>query len=227
MIRRVGLFRERALLDVGVTGIQRQPMKYLSHRTAAFRGHRSSLGFSYVIAGGAALAIVAGFASAQAVKQGDPARRLPKIGIYTFDGAENFPVEPGQKIYTDSGATLTAVAPELIGENGVQFPKGGKPKIGSSADIQLLIGFFRSNDAGYAKPPADARPTIQNAVAIANMPPVDVYLIPFKRCNVKRGVVFPLSGTYVFLGAIPKDMTLKPWDARQGGGDAKEGGGKQ
>ena len=165
------------------------------------------------------LSIVAGIAPAQAVKQGDPTRRLPKIGVYTFESAENFPVEPGQKIYSDSDASLIAVAPELIGLNGVRFPKNTKPKIGSTADIQLLIGFFRSDDAACAKPPAGAQPTIKNAVTISNMPPVDVYLIPFKKSNVKVGATFPLTGTYVFLGAIPKDLTLKPWDAK--GGDAK------
>jgi hypothetical protein len=158
-------------------------------------------------------------ARSQAVKRGDPARRLPKVGIIPMSPAENFPVEVGQKIFTDSDAVIESVTPEMVGLTAARFPRGGKVSLGTTADVQLLIGYFRAEGTEWAKPPQDQTPVIQNAAKITGMPPVDIYLVRFSKNNYRQGAPLDIQGTFAMLGVIPIDMKITPWDAK--GGEAK------
>lgn len=164
----------------------------------------------------ATLANLVPAAPSQAVKRGDPARRLPKVGIIAVPPAEIFPVEVGQKIFTGSDATIESVAPEMVGLNAVRFTRGGSVWLGTTADVQLLIGYFRAEGPEWASPPLGQTPVIRNAAKIFGMPPVDIYLIPFKRNNYRQGTPLEIRGTFAMLGVIPIDMELIPFDARGG-----------
>jgi hypothetical protein len=166
------------------------------------------------IAIAAALALFAVIARSQALKRSDPAKGLPKVGIIAMPPAENFPVETGQKVFTDSDATIELVAPEMVGLNAVRFPRGGRVILGTTADVQLLIGYFRAGSPEWAKPPENQAPAIRNAARISGMPPVDIYLVRFSKNNYKQGAAVEIQGTFAMLGVIPIDLKITSWDAK-------------
>jgi hypothetical protein len=161
-----------------------------------------------------ALAIFSDAARSQAVKRGDPVRGLPKVGIIAIPPAENFPVEIGQKVFADADATIEWVAPEMVGLSAARFPHGGKLTLGTTADVQLLIGYFRAEGSEWAKPPKGQTPVIQNAVRISGMPSVDIYLIRFSKNSYKQGAAVDIQGAFAMLGVIPIDVKITPWDAQ-------------
>jgi hypothetical protein len=161
-----------------------------------------------------ALTIFSDAARSQAVKRGDPVRGLPKVGIIAIPPAENFPVEIGQKVFTDSDATIEWVAPEMVGLSATRFPRGGRVILGTTADVQLLIGYFRAEGSEWAKPAKGRTPLIQNAARITGMPSVDIYLIRFSKNSYKQGAAVDIPGAFAMLGVIPIDVKIMPWDAR-------------
>jgi hypothetical protein len=141
-----------------------------------------------------------------------PVERLPRVGILPTAPSELFTVQVGEKVFADRDAVIQSIALEVAGLLGVRFTaRDAKVELETRAPVQLLIGCFRSDNPEFAKPPG-ATPAIKNAATITNMPPVDIYVIPFEKG--KRLV--PLQGTYVILGVIPGGITITSRDANGG-----------
>jgi hypothetical protein len=134
---------------------------------------------------------------------------LPKVGILPTAPCKLFTAQVGATVLLQTDAKITSLAPELIGLSAIQIPQSGGPiTLTSRAPVQLLIGYFHGPEPQFAPPPP-ATPAIKNAATITNMPPLDVYLINFKKG--KTTLTFP--GTCVILGVIPTAVTIPPHDA--------------
>jgi hypothetical protein len=139
--------------------------------------------------------------------------RLPKVGILPGAPAELFTVEVGAKAFVDRDATLVSVAPELRGLNGVRMRSSDtKVDLDSRAPVQLLVGIFRGEQAGYARAPAGKTPVLTNGAIVTGMPAIDVYAVDYEKG--KRAV--SLGGACIVLGVIPAGVAIEPHDA--GGG---------
>ncbi len=102
-----------------------------------------------------------------------------------------YKIDSASVIFTDSNATVFAVARELKQLNGLQFSftkqlsEGTAISFTTDKPVKLLVGYFASKEAQYAKAPeletnatandygqADAK--IANGIIIKGMPPVNI-----------------------------------------------------
>lgn len=131
-------------------------------------------------------------------------------------GISGFTVQVGNTVFTDAPATLTSVAPELEGLQGIKFSlsdaqTGRLPpiEIETKSPIRVLVGYFDAPGNEWRKPPtletdataADrggAEPFIVDAVKLEGLPPVNVHAFnyPAGRHTIEvRG-----TGAYLILG---------------------------
>ncbi len=137
---------------------------------------------------------------------------LPKVGILPAAPCQLFTAQIGATALLQTDAKITSLDPQLVGLNGIEIPANGGPiSLTSRAPVQLLIGFFHGPKPQFAPAPPTP-PTIKNAATISGMPPLDVYLLDFKKG--KTTLTFP--GTCVILGVIPAATTIPPHDATGG-----------
>jgi hypothetical protein len=170
--------------------------------------------------------------SGSAVTAAGDVKPLPKAPVKLLRG-EAFDVRPGEKVWTDSDATLSAVAPELAHLSGVRTAGENAPiEFESSEPVQVLIGYFKSPDKSWRKPPdleTDAlaaerggtEPLIQNAATIPGCPALDVHAMKFDAGRHKLEV--PGSGgggggKFVVLGFVPASAKIEKRDAQLKGG---------
>lgn len=133
-------------------------------------------------------------------------------------GLETFTVQVGNTLFADDPATITSVAPELEGLQGIKVPlaeaRSGKLRaleFESKTPCRVLIGYFNATATGWLKPPtletdataADrggAEPFIVDAIRSDTLPSVTVHAFayPAGRHTIEvRG-----DGAYIVLGIV-------------------------
>ncbi|HEX7630676.1 MAG TPA: hypothetical protein VF388_00975 [Lacunisphaera sp.] len=133
-------------------------------------------------------------------------------------GLETFTVQTGNTLFSDSQATLTSVAPELEGLQGIKFSLAGakadklpKLEIESKTACRVLVGYFNAPGNDWRKPPTletdatagdrgGAEPFIVDAVKAESLPTITVHAFdyPAGRSTIEvRG-----TGAYVILGVV-------------------------
>ncbi|MEO9475726.1 MAG: glycoside hydrolase family 20 zincin-like fold domain-containing protein [Cyclobacteriaceae bacterium] len=107
-------------------------------------------------------------------------------------GAKPFPLQKGQKVYTDNKAEIVEVAPELQRLSGVKFSdnqqreEGTVLKFKADKPVKVLVGYFNTNSYSALRPPTlefnalandrgQADIKIANAMLIPGLYPVNVY----------------------------------------------------
>jgi len=151
-----------------------------------------------------------------------PVTLLMKAGSYT--------VAPGQAVFTDTTAQLTALAPELAGLKGLKFSKaqqvaqGTEIRFTTTKPVRMLVGFFNQKSPRYLPIPTleidasandygQADSKISNALTIPGMPPVNVHVYSFKAgthtLNLARGAC-------LILGFIDANQPLPTYNAGLG-----------
>jgi hypothetical protein len=122
--------------------------------------------------------------------------------------SETYDLEPGAKPFAGQDAKITRVAPELSSLRGIRFTR--EPVEFESAEpVRILIGYFKSPDAKYRKPPeletdalaaerGGSEPLIRNAISIDSLPPIDVHAFTYPAGRHK--LQLPGHGEYFIVG---------------------------
>ncbi|MDQ7947871.1 MAG: hypothetical protein REI78_01570 [Pedobacter sp.] len=135
-------------------------------------------------------AIKPGTVNAVKPYQNAPVQILSNLGI-------NYQVQPLATVFTDTAAQIVAVAPELVGLNGLKYAKGNQVvngteiKFSSSIPVKVLVGFFNGKDKHDLPPPqleidasannyGQAEIKISNAVVVKGSAPVNVHSYSFQ-----------------------------------------------
>ncbi len=137
-------------------------------------------------------------------------------------GLESYTIQIGNTVFADSPATLTRVAPELEGLQGIRFSRaesaaGRLPPIEFSCavPVRVLVGFFQANGAEWLKAPSletdasaadrgGAEPLIVNGAIFDGLPPVNVHAFDYaagRHTLEVRG-----TGSFVVLGVVTQDQ---------------------
>jgi hypothetical protein len=156
-----------------------------------------------------------------------PRARFTLLG----EGAETYEVSIGALAFTDRNTLIESLASELVGLTGIRFASDGKLAIEFEAaePVQVLIGYFKSPDAAWRKPPSletdalaaehgGAEPIIQNATTISDSPALDVHAMQYDRGRHQLDVRG--TGSFVILGVVPQSTTLTKRDAQKKAGNA-------
>jgi hypothetical protein len=141
--------------------------------------------------------------------------------------AETYAVDISAKAFSDRDLAIESVAPELKGLKGIRVAFDGSTPIEFDVPepVQILIGYFNSDDKQFRKPPnleTDAlagehggtEAVLRNAVKIQSLPPLDVHVMTYAKGRHKldpRG-----QGAFVVVGVIPHSTKLAPRDAEIG-----------
>ncbi len=105
---------------------------------------------------------------------------------------EWFPLEKGQKVYSDSKGTIEAVSEDLVKLSGLklsskeQLENGTTIRFKSDKPVKILVGYFNTNSNSALKPPTletnanandrgQADVKIANALLIPDLYPVNIY----------------------------------------------------
>lgn len=143
---------------------------------------------------------------------------------------EFYSVMPKQKIFTDTLVEITDVAVELQGLRGIRFPKsrqlkeGNGLKFSNTKPVKLLVGYFNSKDAGFARAPeleTDASANdygqgeirISNALMAGKLPTVNIHSYTFKAGNHTLNLP---KGALLILGFVPDEQEIKTYNAGLG-----------
>ena len=144
----------------------------------------------------------------------------------------------GQPVFADTAATITALAPELAGLEGLllgraqQVAQGTEIRFSTKTPVQVLIGFFNQKSPRFLQTPTlevdasandygQADSKIANALVIAGLPPVSVHTYSFQpgthTLNLARGAC-------LILGFVEASQPVPTYDAGLGGagGPGKE-----
>ncbi len=111
--------------------------------------------------------------------------------------ATTYTLAAGQAVFADTTATFAALAPELLGLQGLrlsraqQVAQGTEIRFTTTKPVQVLVGYFTKKSPRYLPPPtleidasandygqADAK--LSNALAISGLPAVNVHTFSFK-----------------------------------------------
>jgi hypothetical protein len=136
-------------------------------------------------------------------------------------GLETYTVQIGNTVFADSPATLTRIAPELEGLQGIRFSQvesaaGRLPAIEFSCakPVRVLVGFFQASGAGWLKAPSletdatagdrgGAEPFLVNGATFDGVPPVNVHAFDYaagRHTLEVRG-----TGSFVILGIVTQN----------------------
>ena len=165
---------------------------------------------------------VANLKSGKVTNDDSAVKPLPKAKVQVTGGGETFKIAPGASVLAGQDAKIVEAAPELVGQTGIRVTAGATADIETAEPVQVLIGYFRSDDAKYAKPPqsetdamaaerGSTEPVIRNAAVISGLPPVDVFTQYYPAGKSKIEVRNP--GTYVILGVVPQSFNIPKRDA--------------
>jgi hypothetical protein len=159
---------------------------------------------------------------------------LPKADFKLIStDASAYDVKKGAAVFTDDTMSIKSLASELHGLVGIRISnklaKDGKyqpVEFSSDVAVRVLIGYVKSSDAGWLKPPnletdalAGERGSellIENAATIGSLT-VDVYSQNYDAGRNKLEVSG--SGSFIILGVIPQSATVTKRDAH--GGDSR------
>jgi hypothetical protein len=148
-----------------------------------------------------------------------PAATIQILG----DGAQTYDVKPGALPFAGKPFKLQEVAPELEGLKGIRVPFDDYApfEFEASAPVQILIGYFKSEDGKFLKVPnleTDAlagehggiEAVIRNAVVVESLPPVDVHVMSYEAGRHRLDVRG--RGAFVILGVVPQSAKIEPRD---------------
>ena len=110
---------------------------------------------------------------------------------------ETYSVEKGQRVFSDTAATISEVAPELKQLKGLKLSKAKQQSertsltFSTTQPVKLLVGFFTEKNPKYLPTPeleTDASANdygqseikISNAILVNGLPPVNVHAYSFK-----------------------------------------------
>jgi hypothetical protein len=133
-------------------------------------------------------------------------------------GYEQFQVTEFAYVFAGRKNCIVKLAPELKGLTGIKFSADHQERepltLKFKSSVKVVIGFFRSKENLYRpQPKADKRnPVIKNALTIAGLPPVDVFVVDYPK---GRNVIDPEgSGLFVILGVLKADQVMQVTDAQ-------------
>jgi hypothetical protein len=138
---------------------------------------------------------------------------LPQVAFTLKPGAgEVFVIKKGASLFMDGGPTITAVAPELEGIEGIRIApsSGGTLHFDLAKPAQVLVGFVKnaSKKNSVLDPETEQwNLLLLNAVNAAKMPAMAVWAkpLPAGANDLDMG-----KGLYVVLGFIPEDLHVAP-----------------
>ncbi|MCC3160375.1 hypothetical protein LJ737_24275 [Hymenobacter sp. 15J16-1T3B] len=156
--------------------------------------------------------------------------RLTPAPFTLLSTARTYTVGVGKTVFTDTTAQLTAVAPELIGLQGIQLSKARMQSqrtalvFSTKQPVKLLVGYFGSKNPRYLPVPTleidasandygQADIKISNAATVAGLPPVNVHTYSFKpgthTLNLGKGAA-------LLLGFVPAEEPIRTYNAGLG-----------
>lgn len=134
------------------------------------------------------------------------------------NGYEQFSVTEFAYVVAGGKNCIVKLAPELKGLTGIKFStdqRRSEPLIVRfKSSVKVVIGFFGSKENSYRpQPKADKlTPVITNALTIAGLPPVDVFVIDYPK---GKNVIDPEgNGLFVILGVLKADQVIQVTDAQ-------------
>jgi hypothetical protein len=158
-----------------------------------------------------------------------------KVNIEAAYTYRQFEIKRGNDLFNDTANKIIDYAAELNELNGLEFAKQIQLKEGTTLNftnykpIKVLVGFFKptkaafTSDTIYLKEPeletnasaddyGQAEIKISNAIAIKNMPPVNIHTYSFKagNNNLKLG-----KGICLIVGFIEGEQIVPIYDAKQ------------
>jgi hypothetical protein len=120
------------------------------------------------------------------------------------------PLSKGALLFENRQERIDSVAPELCNLSGIILNRDTTRIAGTNItfrcdkSVKLLVGFFQDDDPKWAKPPkleidatgneyGQAEPILTNAVAMTNMPPVNIHAYHFDKgqhvINLPKGII--------------------------------------
>ena len=120
------------------------------------------------------------------------------------------PLSKGALLFENRQERIDSVAPELCNLSGIILNRDTTRIAGTNITfrcdkpVKLLVGFFQDDDPKWAKPPkletdatgneyGQADPILTNAVAMTNMPPVNIHAYHFNAgqhtINLPKGII--------------------------------------
>ncbi|MGM9507380.1 alpha-d-galacturonidase [Larkinella sp. GY13] len=140
---------------------------------------------------------------------------------------ETYAVEKGQRIFSDTGLAIAAVAEELKNLKGLQLAKSTQQSertsltFTASQPVKLLVGFFTEKNPRYLPAPeleTDASANdygqseikISNAVLVDGLPPVNVHTYSFKAGTHTLNLG---KGACLLLGFMDGNQEIPVFDA--------------
>lgn len=138
----------------------------------------------------------------------------------------SYQITPAAVVFSDSNFVINRMAPELAGLKGIlptkreQEQKGSVIRFSASEPVNLLVGYFKTNQPGFLKAPeletnasgndygqADIR--IANALVVNDIP-VNVHTYSF---NAGAHELVLAKGACMILGFTAQSQVIKPYDA--------------
>ncbi|GAA2092876.1 hypothetical protein GCM10009841_02030 [Microlunatus panaciterrae] len=133
-----------------------------------------------------------------------------------------FRLRPGENVLTDTGSTLSRVAPGLARLEGIRMSRADAAAREVSIDFtlfepaQVLVGYFRDPDPGWLQPPslevdtyADARgglePVLRDALGVEQGPSVDIHALSYKAGQHTLALG---KGAFLVAGVVAADQKL-------------------
>ena len=138
---------------------------------------------------------------------------LPQVAFTLKPGAgEAFTVAKGAKLYTDAPTTITSVAPEIDGLQGIRISptEGGILRFNLAKPAQILVGFLKSTSkkSSVLDPETEQwNLLLLNALSATKSPTMAVWAKPLPAGANELDLG---KGTYVVLGFIPEDLKVSP-----------------
>jgi hypothetical protein len=159
------------------------------------------------------------------IEDNKPAEPLPQVGFTLQSGAgEVFTVEKGASLFAGSNVTVTDLAPELAGMQGIRISprEGGTLHFNLAHDAQILVGFVSNSSKNNSVLDPETEQwnlVLLNAVGAVKLPAMAVWAKPLPAAENELDLG---KGLYVVLGFIPADLRLAPHVnfAQQTGSDA-------
>jgi hypothetical protein len=142
-------------------------------------------------------------------------------------GLKFFPIQKGQKLYTDNKAVIEEYAPELKNLKGLQFSdkiqqnEGTTLRFKNDKPVKILVGYFNTNSYTVLQPPTletnaaandrgQADIKIANALKLDGLYPVNIYTYKYDagENELKLG-----KGRVLILGFIDGNEEIQMHDA--------------
>jgi hypothetical protein len=144
-----------------------------------------------------------------------------------------YQLDSASKVFADTNAVVTALAPELKGLKGLRLSFSEQARQGTvitftvTKPVKVLVGFFKfkqaafSGPSGFLKAPeletnasandyGQADTKIANALVIKNFPPVNVHSYSFKAGTHTLKLS---KGACLVLGVVSDDQLTQSYDA--------------